>query len=161
MRTRNLRSLLYLSAGLGLLVSLFATAEYFDASLRGICSVSSFFSCSLVDNSGRTTTLGIPDYLWGLGGFVAIFVVGGLAEARPDDARGAVGLAVLTSAGVGLSLYFLYVELAEIHALCLVCATAYLFGVLAWVCSLALLRRVGRREARDRTEPDAPEESPA
>jgi uncharacterized membrane protein len=152
MRTSNLRSLLYLAAGLGLLVSLFATAEYFDASLRGLCSVNSFFSCSLVDNSGRTTTLGVPDYLWGIGGFLAIFVVGGLAEARPEDVRRAGALVLVTTAGVGLSLYLLYVELAEIHALCVVCAAAYLLGAVAWVAALALLRRTRARARQDGDE---------
>lgn len=146
MKTEGVRSVLYLSAGLGFVVSLFAAAEFFDASLRGICSVNAFFSCALVDRSGRTATLGLPDYLWGIGGFVAIFVAGGLAEARPADPTRAYVLVGITSAGVALSAYLLYVELGEIRALCIVCATAYAFGVLAWAASLGLARRVRRGE---------------
>jgi uncharacterized membrane protein len=154
MKTRTLRSALYLSAGLGLVVSLFAAAEFFDASLRGICSVNSFFSCALVDESGKTTTLGIQDYLWGVGGFIVMFVVAALAESRPRDLPRAYALVGLTTAAVVFSLYFLYVELAEIHALCIVCATAYGFGVLGWGFSLALLARTRRR--RDAEADDAP-----
>ena len=142
MRVRTLRSVVYLAAGLGLIVAVFAAAEFFDASLRSICSVSSFFSCQLVDQSGLTTTLGVPDYLWGIGGFVAILVVAALAEQRPADRRRAYALLGVTTAGVALSLYLLYVELAQIHALCLVCVSAYLLCGVAWVGAIAVARRV-------------------
>lgn len=144
MKTRDLRSLVSLSAGLGLLVAIFAAAEFFDASLRGICSINSFFSCALVDESGRTSTLGIPDYLWGIGGFVLILFVAAVAERRSDAPRWTYGLVLLTSAGIGFSLYFLYVELALIHALCIVCATDYAFGAIAWAGAVALALRARR-----------------
>ena len=156
MRTSQIRSVLFLSAALGLLVSLFAAAEFVDASLRGICSVNSFFSCAMVDESGKTTTLGIQDYLWGIGGFVVIFAVAALWERRPRDMRWGYALVSITSAGVALSLYFLYVELAEIHALCLVCAATYLLGTSAWVAAVALAVRT-RRGALD-DEPDDDED---
>ncbi len=143
MRTRTLRSLIYLAGGLGVIVSIFATAEFFDASLRNICTVSSFFSCALVDQSGKTTTLGIPDYAWGIGGFVVILVVAAIGEARSEVRGWTYALLGLTTAGVGLSLYLLYVELVLIGALCLVCTSAYLLGALAWVGSIALVRRTG------------------
>ncbi len=145
MRTRNWRSVVYLGAAFGLVTSLFATAEFFDAALRQICSAGSFFSCSLIDESGKTTTLGVPDYLWGIAGFVAILVVAALAELHSRDLRYTYALVGLTTAGVALSAYFLYVELAEIHGLCPVCLTAYLFGWLCWIGSLAILRRLRLR----------------
>ena len=145
MRTRSWRSVVYLSAAFGLITSLFAAAEYFDAALRQICSAGSFFSCSLIDESGKTTTLGVPDYLWGILGFVAILAVAGLAEVHARELRYTYGLVALTTAGVALTAYFLYVELAEIHGLCPVCLTAYGFGWLCWVGSLGLLRKLRRR----------------
>lgn len=157
MKTRDVRSLIGLAAGLGLVVAIFSAAEFFDAGLRGICTVNSFFSCKVVDESGRTSTFGIPDYLWGIGGFVGILVVAALAERFPADPRGAYGLALLTSAGVALSLYFLWVELAQIHALCLVCATDYGFGAIAWVGALVLAVRARRGVPE---EPEAPPEPP-
>jgi uncharacterized membrane protein len=149
MRNRSLRSLVYFTGGLGLVVSLFATAEFFDTSLRNICSVGSFFSCSLIDNSGLTTTLGIPDYLWGIGGFVLILIAAALAERRPKDLTRSYLLLGVTTVGVGLSLWLLYVELVLIGGLCPVCATAYFFGGVAWAASLALTLRLRRRIARD------------
>ena len=159
MRTRDVRSVVYLAAGLGLVVAFFAAAEFFDAALRSVCSVNSFFSCSLVDQSNYTTTLGVPDYLWGVLGFVAILVVAALAERRPNDQRWAYALLALTSSGVGLALWLLYVELADIHALCPVCVTDYLLCGVAWAGAIALVRRTpeARRggSATDGPEPEA------
>jgi uncharacterized membrane protein len=147
MQERTLRSLVYLAAGLGLIVSLFAAAEFFDASLSAVCSFGGGFSCATVLKSGLTTTLGIQDWIWGVAGFVAILVVGALAEAHRKDLRYAYALLALTTAGVGLSMYFLYVELVRIGALCPVCVTAYGFGILAWVGAILLVRRMHQRAA--------------
>jgi uncharacterized membrane protein len=140
MQERSLRNVVYLGAGLGLLISLFAAAEFFDTSLRAVCSVNSFLSCGTVDTSGFTTTLGIPDYVWGTGGFVLILIIASIAEQRSTDPRPAFALLFVTTLGIGFALYFLYVELAEIHALCLVCAAAYVMGVVAWVGAIGLAR---------------------
>jgi len=152
MKTRDVRSVLSLGALLGLVVALFAAAEFFDASLRGLCSINSFFSCALVDRSGRTSTLGLPDYLWGIGGFVVILIVAGIAERYDDDARWEYLLVLITTAGIGFSLYFLYVELALIHALCIVCAVDYVFGAVAWVAAIVLARRARAGRLNDGAE---------
>lgn len=141
MKTRTLRSVVYFASGLGLIVSLFAAAEYLDVALRGVCQINSFFSCSAVDRSGLTTTLGVQDYLWGIGGFIVIIALAALAERRPNDRVRAYVLLAVTTAGVAVSLYFLYVELGLIHALCIVCALAYLCGGVAWVGAIALVAR--------------------
>ncbi len=140
MRVRSVRSLVYLAGGVGLIVSIFAALEYYEGSLRRLCTISSFFSCATVDVSGRTTTLGLPDFLWGVGGFVLILVVAGLAERWPRDRRYAYALLGVTTLGVAFSLYFLYVQLVEIGALCVVCATADVFGWIAWAGAIALVR---------------------
>ena len=150
MQTRSIRSLVFFGAGIGLIVAFFAAAEFVDASLRQICSFNSFFSCSTVDNSPYTNTIGVPDYLVGILGFIAILVVAGLAEKYPEERRYEWTLLVVTTIGVAVSIYLLYVELALIHALCLVCATAYFMGVVAWVGAILLIRQPTE-------EPDADE----
>ncbi|MGA8543615.1 MAG: vitamin K epoxide reductase family protein [Thermoplasmata archaeon] len=162
MRTRNLRSLVYFAGGLGLLVAVFAAAEFFDAALRSVCSVNSFFSCSLIDESAYTNTLGVPDYLWGIGGFVLILVAAALAEQRPKDPTRAYFLLGITTVGVVLSLYLLYIELGVIHGLCPVCAVDYLLCGVAWVGSIALVRRLPAKAPPDEDEeaPETDAESP-
>ena len=141
MRTRSLRNLIYLAAGLGILLSLFAAFEVIDAALTSLCSFSGFVSCAAVANSGRTTTLGVPDWAWGIAGFVAILIVASLAERHPSDRRYPIGLVVLTGAGTALSFYFAYVELALIGAVCIVCFSSYVMGWLCFGGSIALAQR--------------------
>jgi uncharacterized membrane protein len=151
MRTRTIRSVIYLAGGLGLIVSIFTYLEGVEASLQSLCTVNAFVSCQAVANSGKTTVLGIPDSFIGVGGFVLILVVAALAENRRKELLWPYLLLLLTTGGVGLSIYFGYVELAEIHALCLACFTAYVFGVVAWGGAIALVRKV-RAKARSRTQ---------
>ena len=148
MRTRTARSLLYLGGGLGLIISLFTAAEFYDESLTKACSFNGFFSCAAIAHSGKTSTLGIPDWAWGVGGFIVILALAALAERWPKDSRWAYLVLLVTSAGVAASLYFLYVELGEVGALCPVCASAYVMGVVAWVGAIGLAQRAYRRGHR-------------
>ena len=154
MRTATLRTVIYLAAGVGLIVSVFAALEFYEASLQSLCSINAFFSCSTVDRSGQTSTLGVPDYLWGIGGFVVVLLVAGMVESRPRDRRWPILLLSLTSLGTAFSLYFFWVQLAVIGAFCVVCTSAYVFEWVAWVGAIALVRR-GPRPALG-TDGDAP-----
>jgi len=149
-KTSSLRGGIYLSGLIGLLVSVFAAAEFYTASLRSVCSINQFFSCATVDQSGKTTTFGVQDYLWGVGGFVVLLLVAGIAESRPRDVLPAYLLVAFSTGAVALSGYFIYVQLAEIHALCVVCATAELLGGIVWVASIALAGRTAQRARNDR-----------
>jgi uncharacterized membrane protein len=146
MRTRTFRTLVYAGGGLGLIAAVFAAAEFFDAQLTRACSVNGFFSCAFVAQSGKTTTLGIEDWIWGVAGFVVILALAVLAERRRRDTRVTYALLGVTTAGVALSLYLLYVELVEIGALCPVCTAAYVLGGVAWVGAIGLAYRGYRRD---------------
>ena len=150
MKSSSLREGIFLSGGIGLIVAIFAAVEFYQASLRSVCSINQFLSCGAVDTSGRTTTLGIQDYLWGIGGFLVLLLIAVVAERRPRDVRPAYLLALFATGAVALSVYFLYVQLAEIHALCVVCATAEAFGMILWGLSLPLAVKTARKAARDR-----------
>lgn len=159
MRTRSIRSLIYFAGGLGLIVAIFTYLEAVEASLQSLCTVNAFVSCSAVANSGKTTLFGVPDSFIGIGGFVLILIIAGIAESRRKDLLWPYLLVLLTTAGVGLSVYFGYVELVEIKALCLVCFLSYVFGALAWVGSILLVLKL-RAKARAATR-DSPSKSDA
>jgi uncharacterized membrane protein len=148
MRTRTYRSLVNLGAGFGLIASIYAALEFYYASLTKVCSVNSYVSCGKVQSSGLTTTLGIQDYWWGVAGFVVIVVLAFLVDRYRHDARLAYLLLLVTTAGVALSVFFGYIELVQINALCPVCFAAYLCGVVCWVGAIGLARRAYRREHR-------------
>jgi uncharacterized membrane protein len=159
MRTATVRTVIYLAGGLGLIVSIFTYFESLEASLQSLCTVNAFVSCSAVANSGRTTLFGISDSFIGIGGFILILLVAGLAESRRSELLWPYLLLLLTTGGVALSLYFGYVELGQIHALCLVCFTAYIFGLVAWGGAIGLVRKV-RAKARARI-PEEPAATPS
>jgi len=159
MRTRDIRSVIYLGAGLGLIVSIYTYLETVQSSLQKYCTVNSYVSCGAVANSGKTTVLGIPDSFIGIGGFVLVILVAAIAERRRRDLLWPELLLALTTRGVAFSIYFLYVELVEIQALCPVCLTAWVFGWIVWLASIALFQKV-RAKARSRT-PEKTRSSPA
>lgn len=139
MRSETLHALLPLAIVAGLGFSLFAAAETLDPALQGICSVSPFLSCAKVDQSGHTLTLGVQDYLWGIGGFVLLFILD-VQVYRLGRGRWLDALMLVAAAGLVLSVYLASIELFVIHAFCLVCFASYLANgvtlLLAW-----LLRR--------------------
>jgi uncharacterized membrane protein len=149
MRTRSLRSVVYLGAVFGLIASLYAAAEVADAALAKACSLNGVVSCSTILDSGKTTVLGIPDWSIGVAGFVVILACAVLAERFRKDLRFTYLLALVTTAGVAFSLYFLYVEVFEIGGICPVCVSAYAMGWVAWGGALGLTRKALRRERRD------------
>ena len=159
MRTRTIRSFIYFAAGLGLIVSIFSYLESVEASLQSLCTVNAFVSCSAVAKSGKTTLFGVPDAFIGIGGFVLILVVAAIAESRRKELLWPYLLLFFTTAGVALSFYFGYVELVEINALCPVCLTAYIFGVLTWVGAILLVQKL-RAKARSRAT-EVPSTEPA
>jgi uncharacterized membrane protein len=122
--------LLVVIAGLGLAV--FATAETFDLGLRSACSVNPYISCSKVDSSGHTTVGIVPDWAIGVAGFVVLLVLELplYATWRRDLLA---GLVIVSGLGVIASLYFGYVELVVISALCPVCFSTYLANAVVFL----------------------------
>ena len=145
MRTRTLRSVVYLGAVFGLVAALYAAAEVYDATLSKACSFNGVVSCNIILESGKTSVLSVPDWAIGVAGFVLILACAILAERFRADRRFTYLLAAVTTAGVAFSLYFLYVEVFEIGGICPVCVSAYAMGWLAWAGSLGLTRKAIRR----------------
>ena len=139
MRSETLHALLPILIVAGLGFSLFAAAETLDPALRGYCSVSPFLSCSKVDESNHTTFLEVPDYLWGIGGFVLMFILD-VQVYRLGRGPWLDALTLASGVGFAFSLYLASVELAVIHAFCLVCFGAYVCNA-ATLGTALLLRR--------------------
>lgn len=138
--------LVLIIGGLGLAV--FAYLETTIPALQHVCSLSPFFSCSKVDQSGYTSTLGIPDYAIGIAGYLALLAIDVplFVTWRRDLLK---GLVVVSGLGVAVAVYLGYVELAIIHALCPVCFSTYLVDGLVFLLSLWLLvsgRRAGEQD---------------
>jgi uncharacterized membrane protein len=139
MRSETLHAILPLAIVAGLAFSLFAMAETLDPALQGICSVSPFLSCAKVDQSGHTMTLGVQDYLWGIGGFVLLFVLD-VQVYRLGRGRWLDALTLVSAAGLALSIYLASIELFVIDAFCLVCFASYLSNAVVLGSALELRR---------------------
>jgi uncharacterized membrane protein len=162
MRAETVHAALLVVLVVGLGLSAYAAYETFNVAAQGYCSVSKFLSCSAVDESGHTSTLGVPDWLIGVAGFVALVAldIPLYVTWRRDLLQGVVALSAL---GIVVALYLGYVELAIIHALCPVCFSTYLVDAIAFLLSLwLLLSSRGTGEKDDETpEPDSTAAGPA
>ncbi len=124
---------------LGIGISSFAALEVVDPALQKGCTINPLFSCQAVDESGRTTVGPVPDWSIGLGGFVALLLVD-LPLIRSYDERYLKAILGLSLIGVVASVYFTYVEVFEIGAICPVCLSAYLANVGVLAVALLLYR---------------------
>lgn len=127
----------FILAGLGL--SLYATAEALVPSLQSTCTVNAFLSCEAVQQSGLTSLGPVPDWAVGVGGFVVLLLLDVLLL-RSYEGRWLVAVLVVAAAGLGVAVVLAYIELALIHALCLVCLGTYLADAGAFVTGLWIFR---------------------
>lgn len=138
MDARTLHALIPIAIVGGLLFSGYAWYESTHPSAQGSCSVNGYVSCAKVDNSAHTTTFGISDYWFGIAGFLALLVVD-VPLARTYKPSWLYALFGLSTIGVVVAVYFAYVELAVINALCLICTGAYLSNAIVWFLALGLV----------------------
>ena len=144
--------LLGLVAGLGF--SIFAAYESTHPGVEGVCTINSYISCSKIDNSGQTTTLGIQDFYWGIAGFVVMLALD-LPLYRSWNRRLLETLTAISFAGVLLTVYLAYIEFAVIQGLCVICLGAYLSNAVV-LAFLVYLVRLGRAERAAAARADSP-----
>lgn len=140
MRAQDLHAVVLLAVVAGLALALFAAYETFNPAAASACSPTKLLSCQSVNSSGHTTTLGVPDWAWGIGGFVALLFVDVLAY-RTFERRWLTALFALSTMALGLTAWFVYNEVVVVGAICPVCTGAHLANLVVWAGSLLLLRR--------------------
>jgi len=139
MRADTVHSLIFLALLIGLAFSLFAGYESTNPAAQGICSVNTYVSCAKIDTSGHTTTLGIEDWLWGVGGFVVMLALD-VPLIRTWKRNWLEALTLVSLVGALFSVYLAYLELVVIQGLCLVCLGAYFSNLVVFACALYLVR---------------------
>ncbi len=151
-----LHRLLLLLILIGIVASVYATFEVLDPGLQGTCSVNSYVSCQAVDQSGHDTVGPIPDWSIGLGGFIVLLALD-IPLFRTYDPRFLYAIFFLSLAGIGFALYFAYMEIVVINAICPVCTTAHLanVGVFLTTWKLISLRKSTEEEEGGTTSPPA------
>jgi uncharacterized membrane protein len=102
-------------AGLGLAIAAYLTVVHY-AGAEPVCAIA--HGCTTVQKSAYAQLAGVPVALLGMLAYIAI--VASLAR----DARTAT--AGLAFAGFGFSAWLTYVEVAELHAICIWCVASAL-----------------------------------
>jgi len=98
--------------------------------------------CERVNTSQWATFLGLPVAAWGLGFYIAAFVVA-FVGTLPEyvDRRGiSIILAAMSTVGVAFSGWLTYLELNVIEAICQYCVVSAIIVTIIWIVSLADLR---------------------
>lgn len=156
MRAETLHQILLAAILAGLALALYAGLEVIDATLSNVCSPSPVISCSAVLKSGKTTILGVQDWIIGAAGFVALLAVD-IPLYRTWKRSYLTLLLAFSTIGLGVSAYLAFVEVAQIGALCPVCFASYVANAIALATAAAIWRRGAsdRSRASDRLEEPA------
>ncbi|HZY93022.1 MAG TPA: vitamin K epoxide reductase family protein [Thermoplasmata archaeon] len=154
MDARTLHALLPVAIIIGLGLSIFAGYETTHPAAEGACSFNGFVSCAKVDQSAHSSTFGVPDYWAGIAGFLVLLAVDVplLRTYKPVWLYLVLGL---SSLGLIAAVYFAYVELVVIGALCIICTGAYLSNVVVFAAALALYRVTRTESSGGARSPDA------
>jgi uncharacterized membrane protein len=123
---------------LGFLDATFLTAEHYLGSLLS-CPI--FGGCDKVLTSFYSAVGGIPVALAGAVYYLAIFILG-IAYFDIGRARILKFAANLTPLGLIASLWFLYLQLFVIKALCFYCLVSALISTLLFILALLLRRKI-------------------
>ncbi len=98
--------------------------------------------CETVDASAYSTILGIPTAAFGIA-YSLTLLVATAAWWRSGDRRLLLGAYALSLIGVVMEGYFVYLQVAVIHAVCVWCAGYGLTVVAGFVANVIALRRPG------------------
>lgn len=95
--------------------------------------------CEIVQTSEYSNFLGMPVALYGVAGFVAMFVVSlvGLQPRWLERREPTILLTVFSGVGVAFSAYLTYLEVSVIHAWCQWCVASAV--IIALVCAVSLV----------------------
>jgi uncharacterized membrane protein len=159
MRAESLHQIVLAAVIAGLGLSLYAGYETVNAAAANSCSFSVVFSCSKVLQSGKTTFLGVADWIVGALGFAALLAID-IPLYRYWSRRLLGALLGLASGGLVIAVYLASIEVTQIGALCPVCFASYVADGIVLAAGVALYRR-SREGGEPRPAPPEPTTSNA
>ena len=140
MRPRTLLSITTFFSVLGIADSLYL-AEHAITKTALSCGIGTgaLTGCNVVAQSEYSHILGIPLGIYGLVFYTAVFVLSLVARSRPTK-RIKQLLLLSGTLGMLLSLYFLWLQVFIIDAICIYCLASFVFATAIFVTTLMLLR---------------------
>ena len=112
-------------------------------------------ACETVQSSPQAVQFGLPVALYGVVGYLALFIVA-LIALRPvavGERKWSLLLVGLSTVGVVFTAYLTYLELFVIHAICRWCVGSAVVITVIWIVSLLSLRSPALRTDRGASQP--------
>lgn len=128
----------FLTAAVGVAISIYVANEYLTANFQG-CYINQQFSCEGVFQSGHTSLLGIPFYVTGLVWFPLMAAVALFATKLGQEPLKAEVLLPILMVGNVFTGYLWYLELAVIGIICPLCVSLYIVN---YVLTALVLRTI-------------------
>jgi len=132
----QLRKLSFLGLGLSILGvadSTYLTIAHYSQSVVLACPTTSFINCAKVTSSSYSEIFGIPVPLLGLSFFIVLFIIE-LPVFWTNNFQWITNLRLaFVSIGMLSVLWFVYVELDKLHAICLYCTGVHVLTFVSFV----------------------------
>lgn len=119
------------AAGIGL--AIYLMYEYLAPAHVSPCYVNSFINCEASTKGVLANTLGIPTAIWGLTGYIFIFLA-----AVKKWKRVLLGMATF---GLLFCLRISYIEIVDLKVICPVCVACQLIMVVEFLLGVVIYRR--------------------
>ncbi|MEK7605757.1 MAG: vitamin K epoxide reductase family protein [Patescibacteria group bacterium] len=117
----------------GIILALYLLYEQWEQPTRTLCSINSLVNCDAIIKGEVAKTLGVPTPIYGLIGYIVIFLA-----ATYKKTKLLLGMATF---GLIFCLYIAYRELFQLHVICPVCVLCQINMLTVFILSLVLLRK--------------------
>jgi len=111
-----------------------------------LCGISTLDGCNIVAQSEYSRLLGIPLAFYGLAFYVGVLVLAAVALFVRHRALMHV-LVFVGGLGFLVSLYFLYLQIFQINALCIYCLASFVLSTLIFVLAVRFERNERKQHA--------------
>ena len=132
MSTKKIFPIISVLSVLGIILAVYLLYQQFFRPAFQPCYVNSFINCEAVISGAVAKTLGIPTPLFGLIGYIIIF----LSALKKNKKL----LLAMSTFGLGFCLWIGYREIFELHVLCPICIVCQLIMISVF-CSSIIINR--------------------
>lgn len=152
---RTLVIILVLVSLIGLVDASYLTTEHYQGGAV-VCNIGevTFGDCTSVLTSEYATVFGIPNALVGAIYYLIVFILSALLVTPMPNKKIVVTIAILTGLGLTVSLWFVYLMLFVLDAICVYCMVSAAATTVLFITSLFLLKHFKKEGAEG--APSAP-----
>lgn len=126
---RNIKVL----ATVGVMLAIYLLVEQITQPTFRPCNINATINCDAIVSGQVAKTLGIPTPLYGLVGYICIFLAATFKKKKT-----LVGIAAF---GLLFCLYIAYIELFKLYVICPVCILCQLIMITVFCLSISILRK--------------------